>query len=402
MMNTIITERNRYFTGKFMTARDFASEQAYFLDRHRLHNRLFHGQGIVAGLEVVHHHREDCRQSHVIVHPGVALDCCGRELFVHEPQAVQIPLPPPDENGDYEPFLLCAKYDEEPIERVPALYSEDACDLDRLEANRVRELVRLEAVALREIRRESPDCWPAPGAEANPSYMARRDCDQTQSKANPERLSGDCVCGHRVPLALVRYRRDPKKGLIIDQRGRRNLPSPGNQLTRIVYTNWTHGGSMRRSELIEKGGRLEVLFDRPILQPADEANTGTSINSFTFQVRFGGAHPTLHFVESVRVELETIEGERDPRLAVFEIAPWLLEPLETSYEHGHPSLVGHSVYVAVKCDFLLDCHGNAVDGTHLRGQLPTGNGTPGGTFESWFTVLPDAVSAESGDARPTY
>ena len=36
----IAVERNRYLTGKFMTARDFCIEQDYELSRHRLHQRL--------------------------------------------------------------------------------------------------------------------------------------------------------------------------------------------------------------------------------------------------------------------------------------------------------------------------------------------------------------------------
>jgi hypothetical protein len=42
--------------------------------------------------------------------------------------------------------------------------------------------------------------------------------------------------------------------------------------------------------------------------------------------------------------------------------------------------------VTVKCDFLLDSNGKAVDGNHLGGTLPSGDGVPGGDFESWFTV----------------
>jgi hypothetical protein len=51
------------------------------------------------------------------------------------------------------------------------------------------------------------------------------------------------------------------------------------------------------------------------------------------------------------------------------------------------NLANNIVYVSLKCDFILDCHGNPVDGNHLRGRLPSGNGTPGGVFESWFRVV---------------
>jgi hypothetical protein len=42
--------------------------------------------------------------------------------------------------------------------------------------------------------------------------------------------------------------------------------------------------------------------------------------------------------------------------------------------------------VVVKCDILLDGNGLAVDGDHLGGMLPSGDGVPGGDFESWFVV----------------
>ncbi len=47
------------------------------------------------------------------------------------------------------------------------------------------------------------------------------------------------------------------------------------------------------------------------------------------------------------------------------------------------------LHITIRCDFLLDCRKNPVDGDHLRGRLPTGDGTPGGTFESWVKVVDD-------------
>ena len=63
---SIVTERNRYFTGKLLVARDLVQEQAYFLGRHRLHNRLLHGWGVVCGLEVYPHPEEECAEVVVI------------------------------------------------------------------------------------------------------------------------------------------------------------------------------------------------------------------------------------------------------------------------------------------------------------------------------------------------
>lgn len=46
-------ERNSFYPGKLLTARDFEAEQRYMNDKRRLMNRLFGGSGIVAGLGVI-------------------------------------------------------------------------------------------------------------------------------------------------------------------------------------------------------------------------------------------------------------------------------------------------------------------------------------------------------------
>ena len=62
---------------------------------------------------------------------------------------------------------------------------------------------------------------------------------------------------------------------------------------------------------------------------------------------------------------------------------WFRRPMPSA------NLRNHIVHVTLRCDFLLDCHGNAVDGNHIGGQRPTGDGVAGGTFESWFMVVSD-------------
>src|SRR5260370_21219076 len=75
-----------------MAARDFQNEQDYFLSRHRLHNRLLHGWGIVCGLKVTPHPNPDCANRWVVIHPGIAIDCCGRELIIECETPFQLPL----------------------------------------------------------------------------------------------------------------------------------------------------------------------------------------------------------------------------------------------------------------------------------------------------------------------
>ena len=70
--------------------RDFNAEQAYMVGKDWLHNNLLHGVGTVCGLKVSPHPNESCRDRYVYIEPGVALDCCGRELIVPERKLVRV------------------------------------------------------------------------------------------------------------------------------------------------------------------------------------------------------------------------------------------------------------------------------------------------------------------------
>lgn len=77
--------RNRFFTGKLLSVDDLTQEQAYERTKHRRHNRLLHGVGIVRGLVVGLQPRPAGGDPAIVVSPGVALDPNGEELVVCEP-----------------------------------------------------------------------------------------------------------------------------------------------------------------------------------------------------------------------------------------------------------------------------------------------------------------------------
>src|SRR6266550_8338729 len=75
-------ERMNYFTGRHLAARDFQDEQLHHRSHRFLHNRMLHGWGVVCGLEVKKHKQPGCENRYVTVSPGMAIDCCGREILV--------------------------------------------------------------------------------------------------------------------------------------------------------------------------------------------------------------------------------------------------------------------------------------------------------------------------------
>jgi hypothetical protein len=74
-------ERLRFFDGQLLSVKDFQTEQAYQIEKRRLHNRILHGVGIVAGLAVS---VDDASGTAVVVSPGFALDGKGNEIVVDD------------------------------------------------------------------------------------------------------------------------------------------------------------------------------------------------------------------------------------------------------------------------------------------------------------------------------
>ena len=369
----IALERNRYFTGKSMMARDFRADQEYFLSRHRLHNRLMHGWGIVCGLTVIRHPNPDCERRWVVVRGGIALDCCGRELVVAKDHAFELPLPEEDEEKgqdrpDPRPFVLCLHYAEEAIEPVPLLYGDCNGESRPLVPNRVREHPAIEVRYLDDLEK---GCWQVPGTGMD--APCRQDCDDEVPGKGLGCVDPYCPCGSCVPLALIRP--GGKHGYEIELDGRRELPPPEEYLTHVAGINWTHGGELTLADLEDREGRLEVRFDRRLLEAEGDA---TGVSEHTFVVQYVNVQRDLEFLP--------FDPEDPPHLsedgctAVFTIDPNVLGG------YGRGTIAGSVLYVQLRCDFLLDCHRNPVSAKHLRGVLPSGDGTPGGHFESWFRV----------------
>ena len=373
----VVVERNHFFDGKFMRERDFAADTEYLLDHHRLHNRLLHGWGIVCGLDIERHPRPECAQGWILVTSGLALDCHGRELVL----TCDVPFELPDR---HEPYLLCAQFKEEKVEPVPALYAEGICDPHHREFNRYRDGVSLVAADV------TPQCWPT-GHGGRPRGKPEGKVSARAAGAGPERrhdhgcgdypcrercLDADCPCGDLVPLARI----IPLKGggFELDLEGRRVQPPPAALLTHITHVNWPHGGALTLRQFREDlRGELRIRFDRPL---REARGMGRGVNPYTFAVQYSaGPGKGMEFLPYPEDSLPRLE---DDRIAVFTV------DLAYLAEHRR-TLRNVAVYVSLRCDFIQDCRGVPVDGSHLRGRLPSGNGVQGGLFESWFEVRDD-------------
>ena len=83
-----IEQRPHYYNGLLLLEGDFLAEQKYHIDARRRHNLHLHGWGswgVVYGLTVA----RDSDTS-FIIHPGVAIDALGYEMFLERPQHVSV------------------------------------------------------------------------------------------------------------------------------------------------------------------------------------------------------------------------------------------------------------------------------------------------------------------------
>ena len=139
-------ERNHFFNGKLLDARDLIAEQDYLRRKDHLHNQLLHGWGTVCGLKVSEHPNAACRDEFVRVAPGVALDCCGKEIVIADEQivpfrdlAAEVAAQKGIDLSKPQTIYLCLAYDQQGTEEVPALFADCSCDDDGTEPNRIRE-----------------------------------------------------------------------------------------------------------------------------------------------------------------------------------------------------------------------------------------------------------------------
>jgi hypothetical protein len=103
-------KRVRYFTGQVLGVSEFQTEQQYFRDRLRRHNRFLHGPGVVTGFEVSV--SEEGGASSIVVSPGYGISAEGEELLLTQPLELKI-------EGQMSPQYVTLRYAEVETDPVP-------------------------------------------------------------------------------------------------------------------------------------------------------------------------------------------------------------------------------------------------------------------------------------------
>jgi len=91
--STQFLERIQFFNGERLFASDLQALEAFNREMRWLHNQSLHQAGVGSGFQVT----GNAGDRQVTISPGYAIDSCGREIILTEPQALAIP--PVADNG---------------------------------------------------------------------------------------------------------------------------------------------------------------------------------------------------------------------------------------------------------------------------------------------------------------
>jgi len=165
-------------------------------------------------------------------------------------------------------------------------------------------------------------------------------------------------------------------------------------LPKIEKINWIHNKEYlkeQQHEFLEKFKRLEIFFTHQMEKESINHKTlNITLLSFLFFEKQGKYTEIILEKKDVQFNFIMKEDKKivfvpfleNLRLSSNPISIFTSIPPHTS---ENPS-AGYRIIIRLKGDFIYSENGQCLDGNHLKGVLPSGNGCEGGIFESWFDI----------------
>ena len=396
-------DRLNYYHGQLLGAKDFETEQNFFRNKMKMLNRCLHGYGVVCGLKVTGvegpapaaQKKDDQQQQYEQPDPtptlieigcGLALDQQGNELAIRQPLCVDLwkelqrttsEHDLPDAGKPCTVWVsLC--YHEEEIQQTKTTHAE---------CSNYWTYAKLRDSVCAHVSVEPPT-------------------EDKRCEPCCERPDERCVLLARIenfvpgtPIAEGDIYNEARRLL--------SLYVP----TTITGINWDHGRWYSQDEAEQllpeygKGADDDVLEIR-----------------FSRAVRVDSISPGIVDVWKTDDWTGPSSGDFSHLSTKFQLPDTdLTDTLKVKVLHrGFGD--DERVLIIVRTDFILDACGRPVDGNHVGGQVPnfcdppsviplanvrekrglygpwhSGNGVPGGTFESWFFVGEEPNDEEPDD-----
>lgn len=387
-------ERNNYYFGKLMKVQDFEIEQSYFNKKRWLINRMILGWGVVCGLDV-----KQKNENEVIIEPGLAIDYCGREIRVCDTQLVS--LAPQEDECNYEEkveqtngseqYAICLKFKECKTESFPAFHS--ACDQkEKCQFNRIRDWFEIKVIPFSEQNKKS-------------FCLKRDDCEDQKSLHQcicdwlcecPECCEPECVVLATVTLDNSHNIQE------IDECSNRKLVYNNpllydliscyhGDLPHVCQINWVHGKKYIwndfQDEVVANG--LKVTFNKPMNR--DTVNKHTFLVA-AITVEENTGYRLFRYIPADDI---IVNNEVTEATFIFVQDSGGDEKGEGDEHSGSVSGLaeGAEIEIILRGSSIFSEDGKALDGSFRgnlpdseEGDLPSGTGTQGSDFVSWFSV----------------
>lgn len=452
--------RNRYYKNKNMIADDFKLEQRYGIERRRLLNRAISGWGVAYGFNLtISDNHLLCTEGLALDSCGrELLRTESGKISKHQILLNKEDFQP---GQDYK-CILKAHYAERFTDQVRTGHSCGCGETEwnHICETIVFSLARLkETSECPPAEPSCPECECCPDT-SDQSRMRHESYSSSDCDNNRDRRSHHCLCqwlsgnippeptclqnwegfehyrialDNPVPLACVTVTIDdcghPLFQSIDDQCQPRRLIKTndllfdlirGCDLTRIDEISWAdwHRKFNRHEmmpwekfeelifpdnfrmieKLAEKREPVETGFWIDFSRPVDVSTLKVDcINMTVLAPEDEGG-----WIEVRRVPIVKIAPSEDvdftKRVFIFVDSGWCSDEIL-----GHKSIFHRrkiQVEIEVRGDLIVDCNGQAVDANAVGLQaMPTGNGTPGGTFISSFRVSPKRETKPSIEAE---
>lgn len=431
-------KRNNYFYGKLLSVADFQTEQQYYINKHRLINRLVHGSGVICGLKVLKSDQVDPNKpldkDAIRIMPGIALDPYGREIVV--PAPVDISLAE-KLKGAESPAEILIKYDFCTEEKAPKVMEASSCKEECCDSI-MKESYQIIVNAPKKKETETPKpsedicaqwnlylqsqkdafcaraCLEPNGEEA--VFLAQVEFSIANGVVNVEKVSNSRtnVYGNDVLYTLLlclKKEEDDLSAAIDELKKKPTFP-------KITTLNWTHNYACRSIKEWVKmcEGDLKITFSMPM----KKETINTDVLRLILEVTVEAQESEMKRIAILSRVLMTEETEKTTSTAisiqridlpvkiksvsaqevVFSISPTNLSSLRLLLSDEHlRNMIANKLrlrlrlIVQLEGDFVFDEKGRrCLDADFLRGKLPTGNGCEGGLFESWFSVeIPEVL-----------
>lgn len=402
--------RNRYFTGKRNTPDAFSVEQRYMVERRRLINRAMHGWGVVYGYLVAL--SSAGQPPGIVIGAGLAFDHMGQELVQTEQITVTLnAMTLVGEACEGNFYLLRVHYAERLTAEVDI---SDSCSCNRRQWDHVCETVYYS------LENVSP---PGDDRDQQPCDLACtcRNCSQRPIGKGPRAGALPCLCEHLtklapgadthvdlhngVPLAYLTLEKlnddsNWQVSAVNDVCGPRRLVKRndllfdlirGCDLTRITDISWDRwhrsddemswGEFDSHFEYASGSGtncvtKFRVAFSRPVAMKTLTPNC-FSMTFLVSQSEGGWLIPQRAPIIEIQYEPEPAPNTALTKSAVLVVSRgWVQDALRSSQSVF--TFLPTPVEIEIYGDYILDGNGQPVDAN--------GNGTPGGTFHSHFTI----------------